>query len=205
MVQLNPSVKRDTRGRAVDSKSSYCVVGGGCTWSNVKTCFLGPEPPDEACGVCGPPAPPEGVSIETEVEELACMTERWKRAGMDVESCVVGGRIRRAEIHNETQGYDISSKLHSPTCTDVAAADDDDDEVEGAMAALLKVLELVSFTQIKPLRHLPNFPCGRLIPLSDDFFYIRFLHLCEHTTSFKNLSLYHAYMTFDGHLSHNLY
>ncbi len=42
----------------------------------------------------------EGDSIVTDVEEVACMTERWKRAGIEVESCVVGGRMRRAVARN---------------------------------------------------------------------------------------------------------
>ena len=97
MVQLNPSTKRDTRGRAVESNSSYWLVGGGCTWSNVKTCFLGVDATETSAD--GAPAPAkalEGDSIDTEVEEAACITERWNRAGIEVESWVVEGRIRRA-------------------------------------------------------------------------------------------------------------
>jgi len=73
IVQLNPSVKRDTSGFAVDSKRTYWVVGGGCTWSNVKTCFFAAEP-GRAVGTAGEPVLPEaleGASIETEVEEVA--------------------------------------------------------------------------------------------------------------------------------------
>lgn len=88
MVQLKPSRKRDTRGFAVDSKSSYCVVGGGCTWSKVKDCFL-ELAALEGPGDAGAPAPAkllEGDSIDIEVVEVACITERWKRAGIEVES-----------------------------------------------------------------------------------------------------------------------
>lgn len=86
-MQLNPSTKRDTRGRAVESKSSYWVVAGGCTWSNVKNCFLGVDVTEaNADGAPAPAKALEGDSIETEVEETACITERWKRAGIEVES-----------------------------------------------------------------------------------------------------------------------
>jgi hypothetical protein len=64
----------------------------------VKTCFLGPEAAEilDADGAPDPVSATEGDSIETEVLEVFCMTERWKRAGMEVESWVVEGRIRRA-------------------------------------------------------------------------------------------------------------
>ena len=63
----------------------------------MKTCFLGPEAgPAGAEGAPEPANALEGDSIETEVGERACMTARWKRGGMEVESCVVGGRMRRA-------------------------------------------------------------------------------------------------------------
>lgn len=77
-MQLKPSRKRDTRGRAVASNSSYCVVAGGCTWSKVKACFLDAEPA-AAVGGAVDPVPvnvPEGGSMTTEVEEVAWMTER---------------------------------------------------------------------------------------------------------------------------------
>lgn len=87
-------------GLAVDSNNSYCEVGGPWTWSKVKACFLGAEPPEEV-DAPGAPAPArafEGDSIETEVEEVVWITERWKRTGMEVESWVVGGRIRSAKM-----------------------------------------------------------------------------------------------------------
>lgn len=65
----------------------------------MKNCFFGVD--DTEASADGAPAPAkalEGDSIETELEEAACITERWKRAGIEVESWVVGGRIRRAEI-----------------------------------------------------------------------------------------------------------
>lgn len=46
MVQLNPSTKRDTSGLAVEVKSSYCVVGGECTWSKEKNWRFAAEPED---------------------------------------------------------------------------------------------------------------------------------------------------------------
>lgn len=95
------------------------MVGGGCTWSNVKGCFLGPEPVD-AAGAEPEPVPvkvAEGDSIVTDVEEVACMTERWKRAGIEVESCVVGGRMRRAAT-----GRVVSTTTCGQTaCTDQLA------------------------------------------------------------------------------------
>jgi len=90
------------------------VVGGGCTWSKVKTCFLGPVA--AAVGAAGAPAPAkalEGDSMEMEVLELACMTERWKRAGMDVESWLVGGRIRRAVTSVSTISYKITTLVRT--------------------------------------------------------------------------------------------
>ena len=96
------------------------MVGGGCTWSNVKGCFLGPEPVD-AAGAEPEPVPvkvAEGDSIVTDVEEVACMTERWKRAGIEVESCVVGGRMRRAaagDVVSTTTTYE------QKMCTDQLA------------------------------------------------------------------------------------
>jgi hypothetical protein len=74
MVQLNPSTKRETRGFAVEVKSSYCVVGGECTWSKEKNWRFGVEP-DDAGGVGdrGPvPGAAAGVdSIAIVVEEVA--------------------------------------------------------------------------------------------------------------------------------------
>lgn len=78
IVQLKPSRKRETSGRAVPSNSSYCVVAGGCTWSKVKDCFLAAELAAEA-GDAEDPVPvnvPEGGSMTTEVEEVVWMTER---------------------------------------------------------------------------------------------------------------------------------
>lgn len=85
MVQLNPSTKRDIRGSAVDVNIACCVVGGGWTWSKEKTCFL-PAAAAEAAEAAGAGPPVEGPvedSTETEVEEAAWITERWKRAGME--------------------------------------------------------------------------------------------------------------------------
>ena len=64
----------------------------------MNTCFLGPDAAEVpvAAGAPDPVSATEGDSIETEVLEVFCMTERWKRAGMEVESWFVGGRIRRA-------------------------------------------------------------------------------------------------------------
>lgn len=65
----------------------------------MKNCFFGVDATE--ANADGAPAPAnalEGDSMETELEEAACITERWKRAGIEVESWVVGGRIRRAEI-----------------------------------------------------------------------------------------------------------
>lgn len=91
-------MKRVIIGLAVDSNISYCEVGGPRTWSKVKACFLAAELPEEG-GAPGAPAPArafEGVSMAIEVEEVVWITERWKRTGMEVESWVVGGRIRSA-------------------------------------------------------------------------------------------------------------
>ena len=125
------------------------MVGGGCTWSNVKGCFLGPEPVD-AAGAEPEPVPvkvAEGDSIVTDVEEVACMTERWKRAGIEVESCVVGGRMRRAaagDVVSTTTTYE--ENVHGPTCTEVVGGAD---ELAGAMVALLILaVSFCSFTQI---------------------------------------------------------
>ena len=95
IVQLYPSKNRDRIGLAVDSNISYWVVEGPWTWSKVKVCFLA-APPVETAGAPAFARELETGSIETEVEELAWMTERWKRWGMDWESWLVGGRIRRA-------------------------------------------------------------------------------------------------------------
>lgn len=68
-MQLKPSVKREIRGRAVDSNISYCVVGGPWTWSNVKTCFLlAPVAEDEDAPAFATAA--EVGSIDTELEEV---------------------------------------------------------------------------------------------------------------------------------------
>lgn len=97
IVQLKPSINRETRGLAVDVKRSYCVVGGGWTWSKEKTCFLAAEPAAKAAaGEPDPEVALEDDSIVIDVEEVALMTERWNREGIEAESWVVGGRIRRA-------------------------------------------------------------------------------------------------------------
>lgn len=85
---MNPSTKREIKGMAVDWNISYWVAGGPWTLSKVKACFLGPALLDEAAAP-GAPAPAraiEGVSIAMEVEEVAWITERWKRTGIEVES-----------------------------------------------------------------------------------------------------------------------
>jgi hypothetical protein len=105
-VQLKPSTKCVISGSAVEVKSVCCVVVGPCTWSKVKTCFLEDErAEDEAAAAAwweggAAAAAPEGedvlASTATLVGEMAVMTVRWKRAGMEVESWFVGGRMRRA-------------------------------------------------------------------------------------------------------------
>lgn len=102
MVQLKPSIKREISGRAVVVKIACCVVAGACTWSKVKICFL-PEAADEVDAAAAVLEPTdEGVvdtaSTDTLVGEMALMTVLWKRAGMEVESWLVGGRIRRAAV-----------------------------------------------------------------------------------------------------------
>lgn len=70
----------------------------------MKNCFFGVDGTEASAD--GAPAPAkalEGDSIETELGEAACITERWKRAGIEVESWVVGGRIRRAGIKSQTK------------------------------------------------------------------------------------------------------
>ena len=74
---MKPSIKREMRGRAVVVKIECCVVAGGWTWSNVKTCFL-PEV-DEVDAAAEVPEPTdEGVeetaSTATLVGEMALMT-----------------------------------------------------------------------------------------------------------------------------------
>lgn len=75
------------------------MVGGGCTWSNVKACFF-PEDAEDGAAAAGLEPTEEGAedvaSIVTVVEDMALMTVLWKRAGMEVESWLVGGRIRSA-------------------------------------------------------------------------------------------------------------
>lgn len=99
MVQLNPSTKRDMRGCAVEVKSACWVVEGPWTWSKVNVCFLPADAVGAAAAVLEPTD--EGVEViastATVVVETALMTVLWKRAGMEVESWLVGGRIRRAE------------------------------------------------------------------------------------------------------------
>ena len=46
---------------------------------------------------------PEVESIDTLVGDRALMTVLWKRAGMELASCVVVGRIRRAGWRHDTQ------------------------------------------------------------------------------------------------------
>ena len=50
----------------------------------------------------------EGVDVlastATLVGERALMTVRWKRAGIELESWFVGGRMRKAEEHSEEAG-----------------------------------------------------------------------------------------------------
>ena len=65
----------------------------------MKYCFFGVAGTEaNADGAPAPAKALEGDSIETELGEAACITERWKRAGIEVESWVVGGRMRRAGI-----------------------------------------------------------------------------------------------------------
>jgi hypothetical protein len=74
MVQLNPSTKRETSGFAVEVKSSYCVVGGECTWSKEKNWRFGAEPEDAGDAAAGGAVPGAvaGVdSIAIVVEEVA--------------------------------------------------------------------------------------------------------------------------------------
>jgi len=74
MVQLNPSTKRDTSGLAVEVKSSYCVVGGECTWSKEKNWRFVAEPEDAGGAAARGPDPRvvAGVdSIDIVVEEVA--------------------------------------------------------------------------------------------------------------------------------------
>lgn len=77
MVQLKPSVNRDIRGWAVEVKRACCVVGGGCTWSNVKACFF-PEDAEDGAAAAGLEPTEEGAedvaSIVTVVEDMALMT-----------------------------------------------------------------------------------------------------------------------------------
>lgn len=67
-------MKRDTRGFAVDTKSSYWVVGGGWTWSKEKSCFLAAEL-EEAVGAAFDAPEPEAVaavvSMATVFDEAA--------------------------------------------------------------------------------------------------------------------------------------
>ena len=59
-------------------------------------CFLALLAEDEA-GTAGAPGPGEGVaSTLTVVFESAMITLRWKRVGMEVRSCWLVGRMRRA-------------------------------------------------------------------------------------------------------------
>jgi len=103
-------------GCAVEVKRACCEVAGGWTWSKVKTCFLAEAAAGAEAAALGPE---EGeASTETVVGDTALMTDRWKRAGMELASCVVVGRMRRA------------------TWTEVVAAFDDDGE--GAMVCGLR-------------------------------------------------------------------
>ena len=113
MVQLNPSVKREIRGWAVDSNISYWVVGGPWTWSNVNTCFL-LAPVADAEGAPAFTTAADGGSTETELDDVGCTTERWKRAGIDVESWFVGGRIRTA-ANGQLIVYNSRDIAHRPT------------------------------------------------------------------------------------------
>jgi len=74
-------------------------VEGPCTWSKLKVCFLLVEGA-AAVADAATPAPggaDEEPSTETVVADIACITALWNRAGMEVASCAVDGRIRRAE------------------------------------------------------------------------------------------------------------
>ena len=76
-MQLKPSVKREMRGWAVEVKSECWVVGGGCTWSNVKTCFFPEDAEDGAAAAVLEPTE-EGAedvaSMEILVEDMALIT-----------------------------------------------------------------------------------------------------------------------------------
>ena len=63
-------------------------------------------------------------STETLVEEMALITVLWKRAGMDMESCVVGGRMRSAGVIRvryiacmQPEGKQTHTNLHRGRCT----------------------------------------------------------------------------------------
>jgi hypothetical protein len=100
IVQLKPSTKREMRGSALAVNISCWVAGGPCTRSKEKTCFFAAAAAEaaEAGGAAPPVGGPVALSTETWFEEVAWITERWKRAGMEDESWFVGGRIRRAGI-----------------------------------------------------------------------------------------------------------